>query len=74
MFRLTYDQSVSKLRIMSRSYELFEELRDAFSADNSAAFFVRQYGYKTEPKVYAVNKFGYFSSGLVWEVFKWIRD
>ena len=73
-FRLTYDQHVGKFRILSRSYDMFEEVRDAFSAENSSAFFVKQYGYRAEPKVYAINKFGYFSVGLVWEIFKWIKD
>ena len=53
---------------------MFEEVRDAFSAENSSAFFVKQYGYRAEPKVYAINKFGYFSVGLVGEIFKWIKD
>lgn len=33
-----------------------------------------QYGYKTEAKVYAVNKFGYFSPGLVFEILQYIKD
>jgi hypothetical protein len=49
-------------------------LRNAFSVDNSAAFFVSRYGYKTELKKYAINKFGYFSSGLLFEILEWIKD
>ena len=74
LFRLLFDSSVGKLRIVSRSYDAFEHLRDAFSAENSAAFFVKQYGYRAEPKVYAINKFGYFGSGLVWEVLKYLKQ
>ena len=74
MFRILFDSSVGKLRIVSKSQNVFEQLRDAFSTENSAAFFVKQYGYRAEPKLYAINKFGYFGSGLVWEILKYIKQ
>ena len=74
MFRILFDSSVGKLRIVSKSQNAFEQLRDAFSTENSAAFFVKQYGYRAEPKLYAINKFGYFGSGLVWEILKYIKQ
>lgn len=74
MFRILFDSSVGKLRIVSKSQIVFEQLRDAFSTENSAAFFVKQYGYRAEPKLYAINKFGYFGSGLVWEILKYIKQ
>lgn len=74
LFRLTFDSSVGKLRILSKRNDVFEELRANFSADNPATFFVKQYGYRAEPKIYAINKFGYFGNGLVWEIFKYIKE
>lgn len=74
IFRLLFDSSVGKLRIIARSYDAFEQLHEAFSVDNPAQFYVKQYGYKAEPKIYAINKFGYFGSGLVWEILKWIME
>lgn len=74
IFRILFDSSVGKLRIVSKSQNVFEQLRDAFSTENSAAFFVKQYGYRAEPKLYAINKFGYFGSGLVWEILKYIKQ
>jgi len=73
-FRISYDASVRKLRLMSRSFDLLNEARDAFSAPNPSAFFVSRYGYKVDNKVYAINKFGYFSSGLIFEVLEWIKQ
>lgn len=74
IFRIVFDNTVGKMKIFARSNEAFEELREAFGAENQSAFFVKQYGYRAEPKVYAINKFGYFSNGLIWEIFKWIKE
>lgn len=74
IFRISYDSSVRKLKIISKKYEWLEDLRNAFSAPNNSAFFMSQYGYKTESKVYAINKFGYFSSGLIFEVLEYIKE
>jgi hypothetical protein len=34
---------------------------------------VSRYGYKAEEKLYAINKFGYFLPGLIFEILKWIK-
>lgn len=73
LFRISYDNTVRKFKLISKRYELFEEIQNAFSAPNPASFFVKQYGYKVENKVYAINKFGYFSCGLIFEVLKWFK-
>ena len=61
------------MRIMCKRPELLEELQKAFSVDNPQAFFSQQYGYKGQPKLLAVNKFGYFLPGLLFEVLEWIK-
>lgn len=73
VFRMMYDPTCSKFKILAAKFTALEELRDAFSCDNPSSFFVRQYGYRSESKLYAINKFGYFSVGLVWEVLNWIK-
>lgn len=73
VFRLLYDNTCNKFKIIANKFNNLEELRDAFSCDNPTSFFVKQYGYRAENKLYAINKFGYFSVGLVWEVFQWIK-
>lgn len=74
IFRLQFDPSVRKMKIICKKYELFEDLRNAFSAPNTSSFFMSQYGYKTESKLYAINKFGYFSAGLVFDILQYIKD
>ena len=61
------------LRIVARSRDAFEELRNAFSVENKAAFFSQQYGYKGNPRLYNINQFGYFPSGLVYQILEWIK-
>lgn len=74
IFRLQFDSSVRKMKIICKRYDFFEDLRNAFSAPNNSSFFMSQYGYKTESKVYAINKFGYFSPGLVFDILQYIKE
>ncbi len=74
IFRIQFDSSVRKLKIICKKYELLEELRNAFSAPNGSSFFMSQYGYKTESKLYAINKFGYFGCGLIFEILQYIKE
>lgn len=73
IFRISYDAVVKEMKIIAKQWTVFDELREAFSAQNSAAFFVSRYGYKAEEKLYAINKFGYFLPGLIFEILKWIK-
>ena len=73
IFRICYDSSQRKLRIISSKYNLFEDLRNTFSIFNNSSFFVAQYGYRTAPRLYAINKFGYFSDGLLFEILNYIK-
>ena len=72
-FRISYDSTVNNMRITSKSQEAFDEIREAFSVENKAAFFSRQYGYKSETRLYNINKFGYFLPGLVYDILGWIK-
>jgi len=74
IFRLSFDSTVRMLKLVCKKYELLEDLRNAFSAPNTSSFFMSQYGYKTEAKLYAVNKFGCFSPGLLFEVLEYIKQ
>ena len=74
VFRLTFDATVREFRLLCSNYSLLNELRDAFSTPNRAQFFIKQYGFKAEPKLYMINKFGYFATGLLFEVLAWIKD
>jgi hypothetical protein len=34
LFRITFDSNINEMRVMSRRYDAFEDLRDKFSAAN----------------------------------------
>ena len=74
LFRISFDNVTRQLKISARRKDLFDELRNAFSFDNPAAFFTRQYGYKVADKIYNINQFGYFGPGMIYEVLNWIKD
>ena len=74
IFRLSFDANVREFRLFCKHYEMLEELREAYSAPNKAQFFVKQYGYRAESKVYVINKFGYFMPGLIFEILSWIKN
>lgn len=73
IFRISYDSAVNSMRILCKRPDLFEEIQKAFSVDNPQAFFSQQYGYRGQSKLFAINKFGYFLPGLVFEVLEWIK-
>ena len=71
--RLTYDSDGDMLRIIAKNQTILDELVEAFTVDNPAAFYSQQYGYSGEPKLYNVNPFGYFLPGLLFDVLEWIK-
>lgn len=73
IFRIVYDNVTNNLRIICKTVEAFEELREAFSVKNDSAFFLERYGYQAEQKLYAINKFGFFLPGLLFEILNWIK-
>lgn len=73
VFRILVDPTVKCLRLCCKKKELFDEIQLAFSVDNPGAFFSQRYGYHAQQKLYAINKFGYFQPGLVFELLKWIK-
>ena len=73
LFRICYDSSVGELRLLSKHYTAFDEVRNAFSAANGGAFFASRHGYKCASTLYAINKFGYFLPGLLFEILQWIK-
>lgn len=73
LFRILFDNVSGRFRILAKYPEDQRKLIFAFSVENSGAFFSKQYGYSSESRLYMVNKFGYFSVGLLFEVFSWIK-
>ena len=73
LFRIAFDNVTKNLRVICKDHGVFEEIRDAFSVKNNAAFFSERYGYKAAEKLYAINKFGFFLPGLVFEILQWIK-
>ncbi len=73
LFRITFDSNINEMRVMSRRYDAFEDLRDKFSAANQAAFFSKVHGFTAAAKVYAINKFGCFDPGLVFDILEQIK-
>lgn len=62
------------MKVAARKWKSLEDLRECFSVENKGAFFMFQYGFRAEPKLYAISKFGYFSDGLVFSVLAKIRE
>lgn len=73
LFRILFDNISCKFRILGRDQYDMDKLINTFSDVNPGAFFSKQYGYHADSKVYAVNKFGYFPIGLIFEVLKYIK-
>jgi DNA or RNA helicases of superfamily II len=74
LFRITYNSKLDRFKITTPDTFTFECLREAFSFENSSAFFVRMHGYNVEGKNYLVNSFGYFKTGLIFKILAHIRD
>lgn len=73
LFRITYDSTLNKFKLITKNRDLLESIRNCFSDVNQSSFFVKQYGYQVENKLYAINKFGFFDVGLFFEIIKWIK-
>lgn len=66
--------SAGELRITgSQIGALIADLCKIFSAANPGAFFMKQYGFGAPSKIYAVNQFGLFNDGLIFEVLRYIK-
>ena len=74
VFRISYDDTVNQLRLICRDATAFNEIQEVFSVKNDAAFFSERYGYQAKERLYAINKFGFFSSGLLFEILSWIKS
>ena len=73
VFRIAFDCTTRNFRIICRDNSAFDEIRNAFRVKNDSAFFSERYGYKAEEFLYAVNKFGFFTPGLLFDVLSWIK-
>ena len=73
MFRFSFDHTTQCLRVICRERDAFDSLREAFSVKNDAAFFTERYGYKAKARLYAINQFGFFLPGLLFEILSWIK-
>lgn len=68
-----FDSTTRCLRVVCRDNGAFKDLQEAFSVKNESAFFSERYGYKAAERLYAINKFGFFAPGLLFEVLSWIK-
>lgn len=73
VFRISYDDTTNQLRLICKDHNAFDEIQEAFSVKNDSAFFTERYGYKSAEKLYAINKFGFFAPGLLFEILSWIK-
>ena len=73
VFRITFDATTRCFRVICKDNSALDELRKAFQVKNDAAFFSERYGYKANEFLYAINQFGFFSPGLLFEVLQWIK-
>lgn len=73
IFRIVFDNVTAKFRILAKAHNDLDKLVESFSTFNSTSFFTKQYGFSSESKNYSINKFGYFSIGMVFEVFSYIK-
>lgn len=74
IFRILFDNITYHFRILSKDPYEMNKLINAFSVENKAAFFTKQYGFNAEAKLYTINKFGFFQIGMLFEVLKYIKD
>ena len=71
--RIMFDNVQLKWRILFRDRFQFEQLYEAFSVPNPAAFFTSIYGYNTNKNFYLVNNFGFFDVGFIFEIFRYLK-
>lgn len=72
-FRISFDHTQLKWRILSESQYDFDKLVDTFSVPNPAAFYSKVYGFNANKNLFLVNNFGFFPIGLIFEVLKYIK-
>ena len=74
VFRLVFDPTTKNFRLICKDNYAFDEIRKAFSVKNDAAFFSERYGFRAEEFLYAINKFGFFAPGMLFDIMQWIKD
>lgn len=73
-FRILFDPNLNMMRVICAEPKIFEFMRDAFSSQNDAAFYMSMHGYSIDQKVYLINPFGYFKPGMLFEILEYIRN
>lgn len=73
VFKFLFDANLNMMRVLCSKPKLFECMREAFSDNNDAAFYMSMYGYKTDNKVYLINPFGYFKPGVFFSILEYIK-
>lgn len=74
VFRLVFDPTTRSFRLICKDNYAFDEIRKAFSVKNDSAFFSERYGFRAEEFLYAINKFGFFAPGMLFDIMQWIKD
>ena len=73
MFRVYFDETTRKFRIITSSRDVFELLKKNFTTANKNAFFINNYGYNVSDEVSIINDFGFFPVGMVFEILEYIK-
>ena len=73
MFRIYFDETTRKFRIITSSRDVFELLKKNFTTANKNAFFINNYGYNVSDEVSIINDFGFFPVGMVFEILEYIK-
>ena len=73
IFRIQFDPVQFKWRLFAKYQSDFESVVEAFKTPNPTMFYSKMYGFEADKYLYSVNKFGFFSIGLIFEVFDYIK-
>lgn len=71
---ITYDKEKNLCRLISSRYSLLTPIISQFTTENTASFFVEQYGYNVPNQVTVINSLGYFRVGLFTQVYKALKE
>lgn len=73
LFRISFDSTLNRMRLRCFNFKEMDEIMKVYSDVNPASFFMKQYGYNVDNRLYVINKFGYFPSGFFFEIVRYIK-
>lgn len=73
LISIIYDDSKNKCRLVANHHSIITCIIQHFTTENTAAFFVEQYGYNISNEISVINALGYFDIGLFTLVYKALK-